>query len=105
MASIFYVVRHASSIFDNLDGCAVLGFGGLYHAIFGPEILTSEFFAYSWKDKNQMTTILGIHLILLGLGAWLLVLKAMSYGGLYDPWSPGGGDVRIVGHGWSITAI
>jgi photosystem II CP43 chlorophyll apoprotein len=80
----------------HLISSAVLGFGGLYHAILGPEILTSEFFAYSWKDKNQMTTILGIHLILLGLGAALLVLKAMSYGGLYDPWSPRGGDVRIV---------
>ena len=80
----------------HLISSAVLGFGGLYHAVFGPEILTSEFFAYSWKDKNQMTTILGIHLILLGVGAWLLVLKAMNYGGLYDPWSPGGGDVRIV---------
>ena len=67
-----------------------------YHAVFGPEFITSLFFAYSWKDKNQMTTILGIHLILLGLGAALLVLKAMTYGGLYDPWSPGGGDVRIV---------
>jgi hypothetical protein len=42
-------------------------------------------FAHSWKDKNQMTTILGIHLILLGVGAWLLVLKAMNYGGLYNP--------------------
>lgn len=69
---------------------------GIDRAVFGSEILTSEFFAYSWKDKNQMTTILGIHLILLGVGAWLLVLKAMNYGGLYDPWSPGGGDVRIV---------
>ncbi len=55
-----------------------------------------SFFAYSWKDKNQMTTILGIHLILLGFGAALLVLKASFYGGLYDPWSPGGGDVRII---------
>ena len=66
----------------HLISSAVLGFGGLYHAVFGPEILTSEFFAYSWKDKNQMTTILGIHLILLGVGAWLLVLKAMNYGRL-----------------------
>ena len=77
---------------------ALLGFGGIYHSILGPEIITTEFFAYSWKDKNQMTTILGIHLILLGLGALLLVLKATLYGGLYDPWSPGGGDVRVIAH-------
>ena len=46
--------------------------------------------ASSPSDKNKMTTILGIHLVLLGLGAFLLVLKACYYGGLYDPWSPGG---------------
>ena len=43
-----------------------------------------------------MTTILGIHLILLGLGSWLLVLKASYFGGVYDTWAPGGGDVRII---------
>jgi Photosystem II protein len=69
---------------QHLISSAVLGFGGLYHAVFGPEILTTEFF------------VLGIHLVLLGLGAYLLVLKATAYGGLYDPWSPGGGEVRLV---------
>ena len=43
-----------------------------------------------------MTTILGIHLIILGLGSWLLVWKAMYFGGVYDTWAPGGGDVRII---------
>jgi len=26
----------------------------------------------------------------------LLVLKATFFGGLYDPWAPGGGDVRVI---------
>ena len=45
---------------------------------------------------NKMSTILGIHLVILGIGAWLLVWKAMYFGGLFDPWSVGGGDVRVI---------
>nr|YP_009504604.1 photosystem II 44 kDa protein [Cyanophora biloba]AWW13771.1 photosystem II 44 kDa protein [Cyanophora biloba] len=82
----------------HLVSSAVLGFGGLYHAILGPEVLEESFpfFGYDWKDKNKMTTIIGIHLILLGSGALLLVLKAMFFGGVYDTWAPGGGDVRVI---------
>jgi len=65
---------------------AVLGLGGIYHALWGPDVLTG-FFGYDWKDKNKMTTIIGIHLVLLGLGAWLLVVKACWLGGVYDPWA------------------
>jgi photosystem II CP43 chlorophyll apoprotein len=43
-----------------------------------------------------MTTILGIHLVLLGIGSFLLVIKAMFVGGIYDTWAPGGGDVRFI---------
>ncbi|KAF0905365.1 hypothetical protein E2562_003950, partial [Oryza meyeriana var. granulata] len=40
-------------------------FGGIYHALLGPETLEESFpfFGYVWKDRNKMTTILGIHLI------------------------------------------
>ena len=40
-----------------------------------------------------MTTILGIHLVLLGLAALLLVNKAMYFGGVYDPALA---DMRII---------
>ena len=82
----------------HLISSAVLGFGGLYHAILGPETLEESFpfFGYSWKDKNKMTTILGIHLLLLGAGALLLVGKAVFFGGIYDTWAPGGGGVRKI---------
>ena len=77
---------------------AVLGLGGIYHAVRGPETLEeySSFFGYDWKDKDQMTNIIGYHLILLGCGALLLVFKAMFFGGVYDTWAPGGGDVRVI---------
>jgi photosystem II CP43 chlorophyll apoprotein len=73
----------------HLVSSAVLGAGGLYHALLGPEVLPENttffgFFGYDWSDEEKMTTILGIHLLLLGLGAWLLVAKALFWGGLYD---------------------
>jgi photosystem II CP43 chlorophyll apoprotein len=82
----------------HLISSAVLGFGGVYHSLIGPETVEESFpfFGYVWKDKNKMTTILGIHLIILGIGAWLLVWKALYFGGVYDTWAPGGGDVRII---------
>jgi photosystem II CP43 chlorophyll apoprotein len=87
----------------HLLSSAVLGFGGIYHSLFGPERLEyvyglneAPFFSYDWRDKNKMTTILGIHLILLGIGSLLLVGKACYLGGIYDTWAPGGGDVRRV---------
>ena len=73
----------------HLISSAVLGAGGIYHALLGPEVLPQDesfsgFFGYDWEDWDKMTTIVGIHLVLLGLGAWLLVAKAMFVGGLYD---------------------
>ncbi|MEO1069653.1 MAG: chlorophyll a/b binding light-harvesting protein, partial [Cyanobacteria bacterium J06638_6] len=79
----------------HLISSAFLGAGGLFHALRGPAKLESEFsfFGYRWDDTNKMTTILGIHLTLLGVGAFLLVAKAMYFGGLYDHTMQ---DVRIV---------
>lgn len=79
----------------HLISSAFLGFGGIFHSLWGPKYLNnvSEFFGYDWQDTDKMTDIIGIHLVLLGLGAFLLVAKAMYYGGLYDP---NVADVRIV---------
>ena len=71
----------------HLISAAFLGFGGIYHSLWGPVYLEnkSEFFGYQWQDTRKMTDIIAIHLFLLGLGAFLLVAKAMFFGGLYDP--------------------
>ncbi|KAL4202132.1 hypothetical protein AMTRI_Chr02g219550 [Amborella trichopoda] len=60
-----------------LISSAVLGFGGIYHALLGPETLEEcfPFFGYVWKDRNKMTTILG---------------------SVYDTWAPGDGDIRKI---------
>jgi len=103
----------------HLISSAVLGAGGLYHAVLGPERLDENGFGYDWKDGGKMTTILGIHLVLLGLGALLLVLKATRFGGIYDPLveqvrlvQPNLDPGRIFGylfgispHGWTITGM
>ncbi len=79
----------------HLISSAFLGAGGLFHVFKGPSKLegSAEFFGYRWDDANKMTTIIGIHLMLLGAGALLLVVKAMAYGGLYDPIAQ---NVRLV---------
>ncbi len=103
----------------HLISSAVLGAGGIYHAVLGPEVLDEKGFGYNWKDGNKMTSILGIHLVMLGIGAMLLVLKATLWGGLYDPFTeqvrlvqPNLDPVRIFGylfgfspHGWTITGM
>ncbi|MGL5083554.1 MAG: chlorophyll a/b binding light-harvesting protein [Microcoleaceae cyanobacterium] len=79
----------------HLISSAFLGFGGIFHAIKGPEVLENQFsfFGYSWEDGKKMTTIIGIHLLLLGSGAFLLVAKAMFFNGLYDTTIS---DLRVV---------
>jgi photosystem II CP43 chlorophyll apoprotein len=79
----------------HLISSAFLGAGGIYHAVLGPETLDRKGFGYDWADGGKMTSILGIHLVLLGLGALLLVLKAVWLGGLYDPVVA---NVRLITH-------
>lgn len=71
----------------HLISSAFLGAGGIFHALKGPAKLEREFpfFGYSWNDAQKMTTILGIHLTLLGVAALAFVFKAMYWGGIYDP--------------------
>jgi len=79
----------------HLISSAFLGAGGIFHSLKGPAKLEEKFsfFGYSWDNPGKMTTILGIHLVLLGIGAFLLVAKAMAFGGLYDP---GIQNVRVI---------
>ena len=103
----------------HLISSAVLGAGGIYHAVLGPERLNSQGFGYDWQDGDKMTSILGIHLVMLGMGALLLVLKATQFGGIYDPLveqvrlvEPNLDPGRIFGYlfgispdGWTITGM
>lgn len=82
----------------HLISSAVLGAGGLFHVFRGPAVLDQGddaigFFGYDWKAPGKVSTILGIHIVLLGLGTWLLVFKAMFWSGLYDPVVA---DVRVI---------
>jgi photosystem II CP43 chlorophyll apoprotein len=79
----------------HLISSAILGAGGIYHATLGPEKLDEAGFGYNWEDGRKMTSILGIHLVLLGVGALLLVIKAVFVGGLYDPMIE---NVRLIAH-------
>jgi len=66
----------------------LLGIGGIYHSIFGPDKLEETKlgipFAYSWQDRFKISSILGAHLGAIGLGSILLFVKAVYLGGIFD---------------------
>ncbi len=81
----------------HLIGSGVLGLAGMYLSVRGPAKLPG-FLDFDYGDKDKITLILGFNLIWLGVFALLFVCKAMFWGGVYDTWAPGGGDVRLITH-------
>ncbi|MEM1307913.1 MAG: chlorophyll a/b binding light-harvesting protein [Cyanobacteria bacterium P01_H01_bin.153] len=82
----------------HIVAAGVLGGGAYFHRNrlsptleSGPKV--SAKFHFEWDNPQQLGLILGHHLIILGLGALLLVAKALFFGGLYDA---NIGDVRLV---------
>ncbi|KAG5383805.1 hypothetical protein IGI04_035275 [Brassica rapa subsp. trilocularis] len=70
-----------------LINLSVLGFGGIYHALLGPETLEESFpfFGYVWKDRNKMTTILGSICIFGGI--WHILTKPFAWARRALVWS------------------
>lgn len=83
----------------HLIGSGILGLGGLFHSILGPTNLedstVGEFFSFTWQDRNRLTSILGVHILTLGLASLLLVFVSISFG-IFDTWSCGGGNPRLM---------
>jgi photosystem II CP43 chlorophyll apoprotein len=78
----------------------VVSLGGIYHSIFGSELLEETtygmFFGYDWTDRFRISAILGVHLCYICIASGLLCSKGVLFGGVYDTWSSGGGDVRVI---------
>lgn len=82
----------------HLVAAGVLAWGAWFHWTKLPPSLEmvappAGKFHFRWDDPAKLGLILGHHLLVLGLGALLLVAKAMVFGGLYDATL---GQVRVV---------
>jgi photosystem II CP43 chlorophyll apoprotein len=84
----------------HLITAGVISLGGIYHSVFGSELLEETtygmFFGYDWSDRFRISAILGVHLCYICIAAGLLCSKGVLFGGVYDTWSSGGGDVRLI---------
>jgi photosystem II CP43 chlorophyll apoprotein len=110
MATLAYSVLPGGEVSDiytyfvigvlHLISSVVLALGGIYHSIFGPERLEETeygfLFGYDFSDRFRTSAILGAHLIVLGIASGLLYIKGVYFGGLYDTWASGGGDIRLI---------
>jgi photosystem II CP43 chlorophyll apoprotein len=84
----------------HLISSGVIALGGIYHSVFGTEILddtsSGAIFSFSWQDRFRVTSILGAHLSFISFASSLLVVKSTKIAGIYDTWCSGGGDVRLL---------
>ena len=82
----------------HIIAAVVLAAGAYFHrSRLSPSLVMAQGgagkFHFEWDDPQKLGFILGHHMVILGLGALLLVTKAMFFGGLYDTNIE---DVRLV---------
>jgi photosystem II CP43 chlorophyll apoprotein len=83
----------------HLISSGVSGLGGLFHCLVGPAHLEDSAVGsvsfFTWQDRFRLTSILGAHLLTLGIASLLLVGTALS-SGVFDTWACGGGNPRVL---------